>query len=261
MSTAVPDAKPPHVPDNAAQGVGGPLAASPASVVEALTTLGGAIQADGAGGVTGHSVAFRELTLHAERDRIVEVLTTLRDDPRWRFIQLTDLTAVDHPERAKRFEVVYHLLSFTKNVRVRVKIETEEGGAVPSVIPVHPGANWYEREVFDLFGVTFDNHPDLRRILTDYGFQGHPLRKDFPMTGYVELRYDETLKRVVYEPVKLAAEFRPWDFLSPWEGVKYGLPGDEKATQITPQAAAAIGIGAAPVPGAPASTTAEGKKA
>lgn len=247
---------PAQVPDSGAQGL-----ATAASTTAALQALGTAIQAEIGGAVTGVHVAFRELTLLAERERIVEVLTALRDSPSGRFIQLIDLTAVDHPERPRRFEVVYHLLSYVKNVRVRVKIETEEGAPVPSVIPVFPNANWYEREVFDLFGVTFDGHPDLRRILTDYGFQGHPLRKDFPMSGYVELRYDETLKRVVYEPVKLAAEYRPWDFLSPWEGVKYGLPGDEKATQITPQAAAAIGVGAAPVPGAPNSTTAEGKKA
>jgi len=178
------------------------------------------------------TVAFGELTLVCHRDRIVDVLTNLRD--RFGFQQLLDLAGVDFPERSERFEVVYHLLSLTRNVRVRVKVATDEVQAVPSVIAVYPCAGWFEREAFDMFGILFSDHPDLRRLLTDYGFQGHPLRKDFPMTGYVEVRYDEQEKRVVYEPVKLTQEFRNFDFLSPWEGAEYPapvLPGDEKAEQ------------------------------
>jgi len=171
-------------------------------------------------------VAFGELTLVCERERIVEVLTALRD--RFGFQQLVDLCGVDFPDRAERFEVVYHLLSLTRNLRIRVKVTTDEHQPVPSVIEVYPNANWFEREAFDMYGMLFSNHPDLRRLLTDYGFQGHPLRKDFPMTGYVEVRYDDEQKRVVYEPVKLTQEFRQFDFLSPWEGADYVLPGDEK---------------------------------
>ena len=171
-------------------------------------------------------VAFGELTLVCERERIVEVLTALRD--RFGFQQLVDLCGVDFPDRAERFEVVYHLLSLTRNLRIRVKVTTDEHQPVPSVIEVYPNANWFEREAFDMYGMLFSNHPDLRRLLTDYGFQGHPLRKDFPMTGYVEVRYDDEQKRVVYEPGKLTQEFRQFDFLSPWEGADYVLPGDEK---------------------------------
>jgi NADH-quinone oxidoreductase subunit C len=159
---------------------------------------------------------------------VVQALTFLRDHPDYRFHQLVDLTGVDYPERERRFDVVYHLLSLVKNHRVRFKIQTDEDTAVPSATPVFPVADWFEREAFDMYGIFFDGHPDLRRILTDYGFHGHPLRKDFPMTGYVEVRYDDELKRVVYEPVKIT-EFRAFDFLSPWEGAKYALPGDEKA--------------------------------
>jgi NADH-quinone oxidoreductase subunit C len=192
----------------------------------ALTPLGAEMV--GALGVQAQ-VAFGELTLVTERERIVEVLTALRD--RFGFQQLVDLCGVDFPDREERFEVVYHLLSLTRNVRIRVKVATDERQPVPSVIAVYPNADWFEREAFDLYGMLFSDHPDLRRLLTDYGFQGHPLRKDFPMTGYVEVRYDDEQKRVVYEPVKLTQEFRQFDFLSPWEGVEYPtpvLPGDEK---------------------------------
>ena len=171
--------------------------------------------------------AFGELMLIAEAAGVRELLTFLRDDPDCQFICFTDITACDYPERAQRFEVVYQLLSPRKNARVRVKVSTDEATPVPSAIPVFPAANWYEREIYDLFGVLFDDHPDLRRILTDYGFEGHPLRKDFPMTGFVEVRYDEEEKRVRYDPVKLTQEFRRFEFLSPWEGPP--LPGDEKA--------------------------------
>ncbi|MFC5343027.1 NADH-quinone oxidoreductase subunit C [Brevundimonas staleyi] len=176
------------------------------------------------------TVAFGELTITCHRDRIIEVLTSLRD--RFGFQQLMDVCGVDYPDRAERFDVVYHLLSLTRNARIRVKVTTDEVQAVPSAIPVYPSAGWFEREAFDMYGMLFSGHPDLRRMLTDYGFQGHPLRKDFPMTGYVEVRYDEEQKRVVYEPVKLTQEFRNFDFLSPWEGAEYPapvLPGDEKA--------------------------------
>jgi NADH-quinone oxidoreductase subunit C len=192
----------------------------------ALTPLGAEMV--GALGVQAQ-VAFGELTLVAERDSIVTVLAALRD--RFGFQQLLDICGVDFPDREERFEVVYHLLSLTRNARVRVKVTTDERQPVPSVIPVFPCADWFEREAFDMYGMLFSGHPDLRRLLTDYGFQGYPLRKDFPMTGYVEVRYDEAEKRVVYEPVKLTQEFRNFDFLSPWEGAEYPapvLPGDEK---------------------------------
>ncbi len=195
---------------------------------EALAELGQRLQADSAGAVTGFEVAYGELTLATSAAHLVRALTHLRDNAAARFQQLLDITAVDHPERARRFEVVYHLLSMTANRRVRLKLDVGEGEAVPTATGVYPCADWYEREVFDMFGIGFDGHPDLRRILTDYGFEGHPLRKDFPMTGYVELRYDDEQKRVVYEPVKIS-QYRDFDFLSPWEGAKYALPGDEKA--------------------------------
>ena len=177
---------------------------------------------------TGASGAFGELTLTTTVEGIVAGLTWLRDDAALKFTQLIDLCGVDYPQRPLRFEVVYNLLSMTRNLRIRVKLSTDEDTPVPTVTGVFPCADWYEREAFDMYGVFFSGHPDLRRILTDYGFHGHPLRKDFPMTGYVELRYDDELKRVVYEPVK-SVEFRNWDFLSPWEGASYVLPGDEKA--------------------------------
>jgi len=172
-----------------------------------------------------------ELILWAKRPSIVRVLTFLRDDPRCLFKVLVDLCGVDYPERPERFEVVYNLLSLKLNRRIRVKVATDEIEPVPSVTGVFSSAGWYEREAWDLFGIFFSDHPDLRRILTDYGFEGHPLRKDFPLTGYVEVRYDEDRKRVVYEPVKLKQEFRSFDFLSPWEGMSQILPGDEKAKE------------------------------
>ncbi|MDO8802207.1 NADH-quinone oxidoreductase subunit C [Phenylobacterium sp.] len=194
--------------------------------IHTLEALGQQAVADSAGAVAGFSIAFDELTLTAPAGRVVQALSLLRD--KFGFAQLIDLCGVDYPERPMRFDVVYHLLSLTKNQRLRLKIQTDEDTAVPSVIGVYPCADWYEREAFDMYGIFFEGHPDLRRILTDYGFHGHPLRKDFPMTGYVELRYDDELKRVVYEPVK-SVEFRNWDFLSPWEGADYILPGDEKS--------------------------------
>jgi NADH-quinone oxidoreductase subunit C len=181
------------------------------------------------GAVTAVEVAYGQLTLYAVRERIVELLTFLRDAPEFQFQQLVDICGVDWPERAQRFDVVYHLLSLTLNRRIRIKLQTDEDTPVPSAIPVYKAADWFEREAFDMYGIVFADHPDLRRLLTDYGFQGYPLRKDFPLTGYVEVRWDDELKRVVYEPVKLPQEFRPWDFLSPWEGADYILPGDEKA--------------------------------
>jgi NADH-quinone oxidoreductase subunit C len=179
--------------------------------------------------VLGRTVAYGELTVLVQGDAIVRVLTFLRDDPRCLFVSLMDLCGADYPGREKRFDVVYHLLSYRHNERIRVKVQTDEVTPVPSVITVYPTANWFEREAYDLYGVLFSGHPDLRRILTDYGFEGHPLRKDFPLSGFVELRYDEEQKRVVYEPIKLTQEFRNFDFLSPWEGTDYVLPGDEKA--------------------------------
>jgi NADH-quinone oxidoreductase subunit C len=194
-----------------------------------LETLGQTIAGALAGAVTGHAIANHELTVTAKAVDIVAVMRFLRDDPRCQFWSFIDVTAVDWPSRERRFDVVYHLLSPKQNARVRVKIETDEASPVPSIIDVFPGADWFERETYDLYGVLFTGHPDMRRILTDYGFDGHPLRKDFPLTGFVEVRYDDELKRVVYDPVRLAQEFRNFDFLSPWEGPNYPLPGDEKA--------------------------------
>jgi NADH-quinone oxidoreductase subunit C len=177
------------------------------------------------------SIAYCELTVETTRADILEVIRFLHDDSRCRFISFTDLCGVDYPERAERFDVVYHLLSPTQNLRIRVKLTTDEDTPVPSITDIFPGASWFEREAYDMYGILFSDHPDLRRILTDYGFDGHPLRKDFPLTGFVEVRYDEERKRVVYEPVKLAQEFRSFDYLSPWEGTDYVLPGDEKAKE------------------------------
>lgn len=177
------------------------------------------------------TIAHDELTLHVAREEIVAVLEFLRDDPRCRFEVLIDICGVDWPARANRFDVVYHLLSPRLNQRIRVKLETDEATPVASVVGLFPVANWFEREAYDMFGILFSGHPDLRRLLTDYGFQGHPMRKDFPLTGYVEVRYDDEQKRVVYEPVKLKQEFRSFDFDSPWEGPEYVLPGDEKASK------------------------------
>jgi NADH-quinone oxidoreductase subunit C len=196
---------------------------------EALNTLGEAIAGGLPGAVSGFSVAYGELTVQADAQKIVEVVTFLRDDPRCQFVSIIDVTAVDWPARERRFDVVYHFLSPKQNRRIRVKTTTDEETPVPSIIEVFPGADWFERETYDLYGVLFTGHPDMRRLLTDYGFEGHPLRKDFPLTGFVEVRYDDDLKRVVYEPVRLNQEFRNFDFLSPWEGVDYPLPGDEKA--------------------------------
>jgi NADH-quinone oxidoreductase subunit C len=176
-----------------------------------------------------HSIAFGELTVTIPSGDIVAAVKALRDDERCRYVSIIDITAVDWPGRERRFDVVYHFLSPGHNRRIRVKIEVGEAAAVPSIIAVFPGADWFEREVYDLYGVPFTGHPDMRRLLTDYGFDGHPLRKDFPLTGFVEVRYDDEQKRVVYEPVRLAQEFRNFDFLSPWEGPDYLLPGDEKA--------------------------------
>jgi NADH-quinone oxidoreductase subunit C len=199
---------------------------------EKLDALGRIIAEAQTQSVKGYSIAYHELTVAAQRPDIVPLMRFLRDDPRCLFWSVIDVTAVDWPSREQRFDVVYHLLSPKHNVRVRVKIETDEATPVPSIIEVFPGADWFEREVFDLYGVVFTGHPDMRRLLTDYGFDGHPLRKDFPLTGFVEVRYDDELKRVVYAPVRLAQEFRNFDFLSPWEGTDYGLPGDEKAGKI-----------------------------
>ena len=196
---------------------------------DTLRELGETIAAALPGAVTGHQVAFGDLAVTARAAEIVRVITFLRDDPRCQFWCFIDVTAVDWPSRENRFDVVYHLLSPKRNQRVRVKVETDEVTPVPSIIEVFPGANWYERETYDLYGVLFSGHPDMRRILTDYGFEGHPLRKDFPLTGFVEVRWDDELKGVVYDPVRLAQEFRNFDFLSPWEGTDYVLPGDEKA--------------------------------
>jgi NADH-quinone oxidoreductase subunit C len=175
-------------------------------------------------------VSHGELTLSVARDKIVETLTFLRDDPICQFEVLIDICGVDYPSREQRFEVVYHLLSPRLNRRIRVKVSTDETTPVPSAVEVFPAANWYEREAYDMYGILFSGHPDLRRLLTDYGFQGYPLRKDFPLTGYVEVRYDDAQKRVVYEPVSLTQEFRTFDFESPWEQPNYVLPGDEKAS-------------------------------
>ena len=196
---------------------------------EQLDDLGRKITGALPGVVTGHAVTHGELTITAQASEIVRVATFLRDDPACAFINIIDVTAVDWPSREKRFDVVYHFLSPTKNARIRVKIATDEATPVASLIDVFPGANWFERETYDLYGVLFTGHPDMRRLLTDYGFQGHPLRKDFPLTGFVEVRWDDEQKRVVYDKVRLAQEFRNFDFLSPWEGTDYVLPGDEKA--------------------------------
>jgi NADH-quinone oxidoreductase subunit C len=196
----------------------------------ALTDLGDYLaEALGDAAVTGWSVTHDELTLGVVREQVPEVLKFLKGDARCLFDCFIDIAGVDYPERKQRFEVVYHLLSPRQNLRIRVKTSTDETTPVPSVVDIFPAANWFEREAFDLYGILFSDHPDLRRILTDYGFQGHPLRKDFPLTGFVEVRYDDEQKRVIYEPVKLAQEFRSFDAMSPWEGAEYMLPGDEKA--------------------------------
>ena len=197
-------------------------------MAKTLQQLGDHIGAALGAGVKAN-IAHDELTLVTDSANLIRVLTYLRDDSACRFAILIDITAVDYPTRAKRFDVVYILLSIHLNQRIRVKIEVGEGAAVPTSVGVWPAANWFERETFDMYGITFADHPDLRRLLTDYGFSGHPLRKDFPLTGFVEVRYDDEQKRVVYEPVQLVQEFRNFEFMSPWEGAKHILPGDEKA--------------------------------
>jgi len=195
----------------------------------ALEDFASHIKAGFADSVRDARIAFDELTIIVEGADIVPVLTFLRDDPECEFKVLIDICGVDYPNRPRRFDVVYHLLSVAKNSRVRVKLEADETLPIPSVSSVFPAANWFEREAFDMYGILFANHPDLRRLLTDYGFSGHPMRKDFPLTGYVEVRYDDEQKRVVYEPVKLIQEFRDFDFLSPWEGAPYIMnPSDKK---------------------------------
>lgn len=198
---------------------------------ESLNELGALIELKRADDVVGWSVANGELMVEVVPTNLVGFMDFLRTDQNARFTTLVDITAVDWPERAKRFDLVWHLLSMQRNQRIRVKAAIGEDQMVPSVVTVWKSANWYEREVFDMFGILFSGHPDLRRILTDYGFRGHPLRKDFPTTGYTEVRYDEAQKRVVYEPVNLVQEYRQFDFLSPWEGAQYILPGDEKGAK------------------------------
>ncbi len=197
-------------------------------MTEALNGMADAIRAAlGPEAVVG--IAYGDITVTVPAAGIVDVVKRLRDDPALRFINIIDVCGVDYPSREQRFEVVYHFLSPTKNARVRVKVATDEVTPVPSICGEFPGADWFEREAYDLYGILFSGHPELRRLLTDYGFDGHPLRKDFPLTGFVEVRYDDEQKRVVYEPVRLNQEFRNFDFLSPWEGTDYVLPGDEKA--------------------------------
>ncbi|MFN3607482.1 MAG: NADH-quinone oxidoreductase subunit C [Hyphomonas sp.] len=198
---------------------------------QALSDLASHIEGRMPDGVRSWQIHLGELTLLAERDHIVPLLRFLRDDQQCNFESFIDLCGVDYPERSERFEVVYHLLSMRMNHRIRVRIRTDEETAVPSAVPLWPAANWFEREAFDMYGIQFADHPDLRRILTDYGFEGWPLRKDFPLTGHYEVRYDDLEKRVVYEPVKLAQEYRNFDFLSPWEGMTSVIPGDEKAKE------------------------------
>ncbi|MBM3621320.1 MAG: NADH-quinone oxidoreductase subunit C [Alphaproteobacteria bacterium] len=197
--------------------------------LDPLAELAAAIERGGL--ITSRTIRVGELTVETTIDKLIALLTFLRDDRDCLFKQLVDICGADYPQRARRFDVVYHLLSHRHNRRVRVKVATDESTPVPSAAAIFPAAPWFERETWDLYGVWFADHPDLRRILTDYGFDGHPLRKDFPLTGFVEMRYDDEQKRVVYEPVKLTQEFRRFDFLSPWEGVRQALPGDEKATK------------------------------
>lgn len=196
---------------------------------EALNDFAAYVNEARPGLVASSAIGYDELTLNTTPENLIALLTFLRDDVQARYVNLVDIAGVDWPQRARRFDVVYHLLSPSQNARIRVKVQCGEDEAVPSACAVYPGADWFEREAWDLYGILFTGHPDLRRILTDYGFEGHPLRKDFPLTGFVEVRYDDGAKRVVYEPVQLRQEFRNFDFLSPWEGTDYVLPGDEKA--------------------------------
>lgn len=195
---------------------------------EALKELAALIEIKQDDAVIATEVAHGELTVTATLNGIVDFIGFLKNDRSTQFSTLVDITAVDYPTREKRFDVIYHLLSMYRNHRIRVRVEMREDDLVPSITSVHPSANWFEREVFDMYGLMFSGHPDLRRILTDYGFRGYPLRKDFPTTGYTEVRYDDKEKRVVYEPVSLVQEYRQFDFMSPWEGAEYILPGDEK---------------------------------
>ncbi|WP_255720592.1 NADH-quinone oxidoreductase subunit C [Acuticoccus kalidii] len=197
--------------------------------IDSLVDLVEMIRVAQADAVIEHKIEFGQLTVMLTRSGLVEVVRFLRDDPRTAFVNLVDICGVDWPARAERFDVVYHFLSPVHNLRIRLKVMTDERTPVPSLSGIFPAADWYEREAYDLYGILFSGHPDLRRLLTDYGFDGHPLRKDFPLTGFVEVRYDDEAKRVVYEPVNLVQQFRDFDFLSPWEGTDYVLPGDEKA--------------------------------
>lgn len=197
-------------------------------MTEALRELAQLVELRRPDALLGAGIAFGELTLETAPNMLVDLVTFLRDDRSCQFTTLVDITAVDWPERERRFDLVYHLLSMRQNQRVRLRAAVREEEIVPSIVAVHPSANWYEREVFDMFGILFSGHPDLRRILTDYGFRGHPLRKDFPTTGHVEVRWDEAEKRVVQEPVRLVQDYRLFDFMSPWEGARQILPGDEK---------------------------------
>ncbi|NYS23562.1 NADH-quinone oxidoreductase subunit C [Rhodobacteraceae bacterium 2376] len=197
-------------------------------MTEALSELFAHIEQRQPEAILDHGIALGELTVTIAPDHLVRFVQFLQVDENCRFSTLVDITAVDYPERRTRFDVVYHFLSMYRNQRIRVKLAVGEQDMVPSITDLHPSANWFEREVFDMFGILFSGHPDLRRILTDYGFRGYPLRKDFPTTGYTEVRYDDAAKRVIYEPVKLVQEYRQFDFMSPWEGAEYVLPGDEK---------------------------------
>jgi NADH-quinone oxidoreductase subunit C len=201
--------------------------------VEALNELGDHIASQMPDAVRKFEIAYGELTLFAERDQIIALVEFLKRDALCMFEMMIDVCGVDYPERSQRFEVVYHFLSMRMNQRIRVKVSTDEETAVPSIVELHPSANWFEREAFDMYGIRFAGHPDMRRILTDYGFEGYPLRKDFPLTGYTEVRYDDLEKRIVHEPVALTQEYRNFDFLSPWEGMTSVIPGDEKAEETT----------------------------
>ena len=196
-----------------------------------MNDLGAHIAAKRPDCVLSREVSYGELNVTVSVSNLVDCVEFLKSDATCKFSTLVDITAVDYPSRAKRFDVVYHMLSMYQNHRIRIRVQIREEDMVPSIIDVYPAANWFEREVFDMFGILFSGHPDLRRILTDYGFRGYPLRKDFPTTGYTEVRYDEAEKRVVYEPVSLVQEYRQFDFMSPWEGAEYILPGDDKVEE------------------------------
>lgn len=202
-----------------------------AELIDSLEEILAAVELGLGNKVRSAAITQGELTIEIDRQCVVEVMRFLRDDTKTQFVSFIDACGVDYPEREERFDVVYHLLSPRQNARIRVKLTTNDETPIPSITDIYPGANWFERECWDMYGILFSGHPDLRRILTDYGFEGHPQRRDFPLTGYSEVRYDEELKRVVYEPVELRQEFRNFDFLSPWEGAEYVLPGDEKKSE------------------------------